>query len=74
MYACFTSTRAVLKQVNILAEERATAAEVLRGSKGANWIHLALPLVGGDPHISDWVSWSGNDGSICTFVLVKQVN
>jgi hypothetical protein len=60
--------------VDILAEDRATAAEVLRGSKGANWIHFALPLVGGDPHISDWVSGSGNFGSICAFVPVKQVN
>ena len=58
MYACFTSTLAVLKQVSILAEDRATAREVLQDSKGANWIHFALPLVGGDPHISDWVRGS----------------
>ncbi len=51
--------RAMGMEVTSLAKERASPRMVMDACKEAGWIHLAVPLVGGDPHRSDWVHGSG---------------
>jgi len=51
--------RAMGMEVTSLTQERASPRRVMDACKEAGWIHLAVPLVGGDPHRSDWVRASG---------------
>ena len=53
--------RAMGMDVKSLEQEGASPRMVLEACKEAGWIHLALPLVGGDPHLSDWVQGSGGE-------------
>ena len=53
--------RAMGMDVKSLEQEQASPRMVLAACQEAGWIHLALPLVGGDPHLSDWVQGSGGE-------------
>lgn len=53
--------RAIGMEVKALAQEEASPRMVLEACKEAGWIHLAVPLVGGDPHQSDWVQGRRGD-------------
>ena len=48
-------------EVTTLASEMASPAAVAAACKQAVWIHLALPLVGGDPYICDWATHESDE-------------